>query len=79
MVQNNDSDFKGVYAMSKKLAAIEQICMDAFEEIQEIQEDYLNNRIKYSQFELRRNQIKLDKFDTIARFLDIQPSGGSKT
>ena len=64
--------------MSRKLATVEQICMDAFEEIQEIHEDYLNNRIKYSQFESQRNQIKLNKFDTIANFLGIQPSRGDR-
>ena len=57
--------------MSRRLGAVEQICMDAVEEIRDVYKLLVGDRIGWAEYKKRTNVIKIKALDDISKFLGI--------
>ena len=57
--------------MSRRLGAVEQICMDTVEDIRDAHKLLVDGQIVWAEYERRRERIKAKALDTISVFLGI--------
>ena len=57
--------------MSRRLGAVEQICIDAIEEMRGVHKLLVGDRIDWAEYKKRTNVIKIKALDDISKFLGI--------